>query len=133
MTSKIHKTAIINSSAEIGENVIIGPYSIIHENVKIGDFTKIDSHCVIHPNTEIGNNNSIHDHVIIGANPQDLKFDTNLNTYVKILDNNTTKYSLYHPPVVSSFLIETNSKKIENSKFNLVYLLIAKIVKLSTN
>ena len=88
MTTKIHKTAIINSSAEIGENVIIGPYSIIHENVKIGDFTKIDSHCVIHPNTEIGNNNSIHDHVIIGANPQDLKFDTNLNTYVKILDNN---------------------------------------------
>ena len=58
MTSKIHKTAIINSSAEIGANVIIGPYSIIHENVKIGDFTKIDSHCVIHPNTEIGNNNS---------------------------------------------------------------------------
>ena len=88
MTSKIHKTAIIDSSAEIGTNVVLGPYSIMHENVKIGDFTKIDSHCVIHPNTEIGNNNSIHDHVIIGANPQDLKFDTNLNTYVKILDNN---------------------------------------------
>ena len=79
MKNKIHSTAIIDEGANIGHNVEIGPYSIVHKNVKIGDDTKIESHCVIHPGSEIGNNNFIHDHVIIGANPQDLKFDINLD------------------------------------------------------
>ena len=88
MKNKIHSTAMIDEGANVGHNVEIGPYSIVHKNVKIGDDTKIESHCVIYPGSEIGNNNFIHDHVIIGANPQDLKFDINLNTHVKILDNN---------------------------------------------
>ena len=88
MSNNIHPTAIVHKSANIGKNVSIGPYTIIHNNVKIGDNTKIRSHCVLYSYSEIGNNNIIYDHAIIGSDPQDLKFDTNIDTYVKVLDNN---------------------------------------------
>ena len=88
MSNKIHKTALIDSKANIGNNVSIGPYSVIGPNVSVGDSTSIESHCVIYSNTEIGENNKIFDHVVIGADPQDLSFDTNISTFVKIHDNN---------------------------------------------
>ena len=40
----IHKTAIIDSKALIGNNVKIGPYSIVGPNVEIGDDTIIHTH-----------------------------------------------------------------------------------------
>jgi acetyltransferase-like isoleucine patch superfamily enzyme len=43
----IHPTAIVNSKAQIGKNVTIGPYTIIHDNVTIGDSTTIESFCEI--------------------------------------------------------------------------------------
>jgi len=88
MNNNIDRTAIIDKSAEIGSNVIIGPYSVIHPNVKIGDNSEIRSHCVIYQDTEIGANNKIYDNVIIGSDPQDLKFNVNKKTFVKILENN---------------------------------------------
>ena len=88
MNSNIHKTAVIDKSAIIGNNVSIGPYTIIHPNVKIGDNTSIESHCVFYSGTDIGANNIIYDHVVIGSEPQDLKFNKSLKTSVKIIDNN---------------------------------------------
>lgn len=38
----IHKTAIIDASAEIGRNVSIGAYSVIGANVSIGGW---DDYC----------------------------------------------------------------------------------------
>ena len=45
--SNIHKTAIIEDGAILGENVTVGAYTIIGKDVKIGDGTVIDSHTVI--------------------------------------------------------------------------------------
>ena len=88
MKNKISKLAVIDKTVTLGNNVTIGPYSIVHPNVIIDDNTSIESHCIIYPDTIIGKNNKIYDHVIIGADPQDLNFDTNIKTSVKILDNN---------------------------------------------
>ena len=35
----IHPTAIVDSKAEIGEGVVIGPYSVIEKDVIIGEGT----------------------------------------------------------------------------------------------
>ena len=43
----IHPTAIIDSSAQLGENVKVGPWSQIGADVKIGDHCEIASHAVI--------------------------------------------------------------------------------------
>ena len=73
MTSKIHKTAIINSSAEIGTNVVIGPYSVIHETnlntyVKILDNNIIREYVSIHRSTEEGKPTKIFCNTMIMAN-----------------------------------------------------------------
>ncbi|MDJ0923764.1 MAG: N-acetyltransferase [Acidimicrobiia bacterium] len=43
----IHPSAIIEEGASIGEDVVVGPFSIIHGNVTLGDGSVVDSHCVL--------------------------------------------------------------------------------------
>ena len=75
MTTQIHPTAIVEKGAQIGNNVIIGPYCIIGKNVSIGDNTTIKTHVVIEGITKIGQNNTIFQFTSIGSIPQDLKFN----------------------------------------------------------
>jgi len=70
----IHKTAIVNSCAELGKAVTVGPFSVIGPQVKIGDNTRIDSHVIIKGSTEIGEQCTIFPFTSIGDIPQDLKF-----------------------------------------------------------
>lgn len=72
--TNIHKTAIIEDGASIGENVTIGAYSYIGRDVKIGANTIIGSHALIEGKTTIGESNQIFSHVALGSIPQDLKF-----------------------------------------------------------
>jgi UDP-N-acetylglucosamine acyltransferase len=71
---KVHPTAIVADTAEIGNDVEIGPFSIIGPNVKIGDGTWIDSHVVIEGRTTLGSGNKIWRFASIGTRPQDLKY-----------------------------------------------------------
>lgn len=84
--SKIHPTAIIDKTAEIGKDVEIGPYTVIGKSVKIGDNTYIGPNCIIEYAT-IGKSNKILGHASIGLSPQDYKY-ANEETYVEIGDNN---------------------------------------------
>ena len=86
----IHPTAIIHPSAQIGTNVVIGPYSVIREHTIIGDNSVIHSHVVILPHTHIGKNCQIHSFSTLGGDPQDLKFNGE-ETYVIIGDNNVLR------------------------------------------
>jgi UDP-N-acetylglucosamine acyltransferase len=70
----IHPTAIIHKSAELAEDVLVGPYSIINENAQIDSGTEIGSHALIDTGTIIGKNCRIHHGAVIGTLPQDLKF-----------------------------------------------------------
>ena len=83
----IHKTALIDSKALIGNNVKIGPYSIVGPNVEIGDDTIIHTHVNITGNTKIGKKNEIYPFCSIGTPPQDLKYKGEKNSLI-IGDNN---------------------------------------------
>ncbi len=83
----IHKTAIIDSKALIGNKVKIGPYSIVGPDVQIGDETIIHSHVNIIGNTKIGKKNEIYPFCSIGTPPQDLKYKGEKNSLI-IGDNN---------------------------------------------
>jgi UDP-3-O-[3-hydroxymyristoyl] glucosamine N-acyltransferase len=52
----IHHTAIIESTARVGEEVYIGPYAYIGENCTIGDGCSIYPHVYIGDNTTVGIN-----------------------------------------------------------------------------
>ncbi len=71
----IHPTAIVDSSAEIGADVVIGAYSVIGPGVVIGDRCKIGPHVVIQGPTRIGEDNDIHCFVSLGGPPQDKKYN----------------------------------------------------------
>lgn len=70
----IHETAIVDTRAELGEGVTVGPYTIIGPQVKIGANTSIDAHVIIKGPTEIGQRCTIFPFSSIGDIPQDLKY-----------------------------------------------------------
>lgn len=83
----IHETAIIDPSANIANNVHIGPYSIIGPYVEIGEGTWIGPHVVIQGPTRIGRDNKIYQFASVGEAPQDLKFKGE-KTWLEIGDRN---------------------------------------------
>lgn len=87
----IHPTAVIDSSARIGENVTIGSYSIIGADVEIGDNTWVGPHVVIQGPSIIGRNNKIYQFNSIGEVPQDKKFSSEDTTWFKMGDNNVIR------------------------------------------
>ena len=87
----IHPSAIIHSSAKIGKNVKVGPYSIIGENVEIGDGTKISSHVVINGPTIMGKDNRIFQFSSIGEDPQDKKYSEEKDSELHIGNRNTIR------------------------------------------
>ncbi|MCJ8320550.1 MAG: acyl-ACP--UDP-N-acetylglucosamine O-acyltransferase [Colwellia sp.] len=88
----IHPQAIVEPSAQIGENVTIGPWSYIGEGVIIGDNCEINSHVVIKGPTRIGKGNRFFQFASIGEECQDLKYDGE-PTELVIGDNNTFRES----------------------------------------
>lgn len=74
MTSKIHPTAIIDPSAELGEGVEIGPYACIGAKVTLGDGVTVGHAATIEGVTVVGDNTRIWPHAMVGADPQDLKY-----------------------------------------------------------
>ncbi|MBN1291170.1 MAG: N-acetyltransferase [Candidatus Latescibacteria bacterium] len=59
----------IHSSAQIGDNVEIGLFTVIEANVIIGVGCNIGHHAVIHAGTMVGNGVRIDDHAVIGKKP----------------------------------------------------------------
>lgn len=98
--NNIHKTAIIEEGAILGDNITIGAFTIIGKDVKIGDGTIIDSHTLIDGKTTIGKNNHIFSYASIGTIPQDLKFNGE-DVELIIGDNNKIReYTLFNPGTI---------------------------------
>ncbi len=72
--SLIHKSAIIDSRAELDSSVSIGPYAVIGAGVRVGAQTSIGAHCVIEGPLSIGRDNRFFPFCSIGAAPQDKKY-----------------------------------------------------------
>jgi UDP-N-acetylglucosamine acyltransferase len=86
--SKIHPTAVIHPTAILGEGVEIGPYSVIEQDVSIGGGSILLGHATIRRYTTLGQNNLVDSYVVLGGLPQDLKFDPDTVSYLRIGDNN---------------------------------------------
>lgn len=98
--SNIHKTAIIEEGAQLGENITIGAFTIIGKDVKIGSGTTIASHTLIEGKTTIGENNQIFSHATIGSIPQDLKFDGEDVELIIGNNNKIREYTLFNPGTI---------------------------------
>jgi UDP-N-acetylglucosamine acyltransferase len=68
----IHPSAVIDSTARIGEGVTVGPHTVIGANVRVGAGTTIGNGVTIFKNVTIGENNRIFPSCSLGGPPQDL-------------------------------------------------------------
>src|SRR5207248_4597997 len=70
----IHRTALIDPTAELGADVSVGPYCVVGPRVTVGDRCALAGHAVIERNTRVGDGVKIGYGTIIGNDPQDLKY-----------------------------------------------------------
>ena len=70
----IHRTALIDPTAELGAEVSVGPYCVIGPKVTVGDRCTIAGHSVIERNTRVADGVKIGYGTVIGNDPQDLKY-----------------------------------------------------------
>jgi len=61
----IHATAIVDATAEIGEECHIGAYVVIGAGVRIGPHSTLLPHVVIYPNVHIGSHFLAHAHSVV--------------------------------------------------------------------
>ena len=70
----IHPSAIIDSKAELADDVEVSPFVVIGSAVRIDSGTWIGPHTVIQGPTDIGRDNRIYQFSSIGEQPQDKKY-----------------------------------------------------------
>lgn len=88
MATLISPLAHVDSQAELGCDVHVGPFCVIGPHVRIGDRCQLDSHVVLTGHTTIGTDNRFFPNSVIGAEPQDYSY-TGSPTRVEIGDGNT--------------------------------------------
>jgi UDP-N-acetylglucosamine acyltransferase len=74
MGAKIHATAVVDSTAELGDGVVVGPYTVIEADVVIGADCEVGPFCRFDSGTTVGARNRFESHCSVGAPPQDLKY-----------------------------------------------------------
>jgi UDP-N-acetylglucosamine acyltransferase len=85
---KIHPTAIVHPGAQLAEDVEIGPYCLVESDVQIGAGTVLRDHVVVRRYTTLGKGNFVDAFVALGGEPQDLKFDPQTVSFLRIGDDN---------------------------------------------
>lgn len=92
----IHKTAVIDKSAELDSTVEIGPYAVIGNDVKMGAGTKVEAHAVVSGPCTIGERNLIGSFATVGGAPQDLSYKGEPTELIIGNDNQIREYASIH-------------------------------------
>lgn len=86
--ARIHPTAIVDPTAQLDDDVEIGPYAVIGSRVRLGAGCRILAHATIDGPATLGRDNVVHPHAVIGGPPQDKKYRGE-PTSLEIGDGNT--------------------------------------------
>ena len=85
---RIHPLACVDPTAELADDVVVGPFSYIDAKVKIGAGTEVLNNVSIHGPITIGEKNRFFPFCSIGAEPQDISFHGE-PSWTEIGDGNT--------------------------------------------
>ncbi len=86
----IHPSAVIDPSAELADDVEVGPFTVIGAGVEVGSGTRIGPHSVLRGPARIGRDNRIFQFASVGEDPQDKKY-AGEPTQLEIGDRNTIR------------------------------------------
>lgn len=95
--SQIHSTALIDSKAQLGKGVEVGPFCCVGPDVVLGDGVKLISHVTIAGRTQIGAETIFYPFASIGHPPQDLKYHGELSQLIIGEKNTIREYVTLQP------------------------------------
>lgn len=72
--AEIHPTAIIDSTAELADDVKVGPYCVIGPHVTLGAGCVLHSHVFLDGPSTFGKGNEFFPFAVVGSKTQDLKY-----------------------------------------------------------
>ncbi|MDQ2889335.1 MAG: acyl-ACP--UDP-N-acetylglucosamine O-acyltransferase [Gemmatimonadota bacterium] len=90
MTARIHPSAIVSKSAELGDGVEIGPFAIVGDECIVGDGCIVAARATLERYVVLGRNVKIGIGSVLGSDPQDLKFKGE-RTSVEIGENTVVR------------------------------------------
>ena len=103
MTANIHATAIVDKTAEIATDAVIGPWVLVGPRCSVGSGTVLNPRVTLEENVKIGRHVSVGVGSVLGGKPQDLKFKGEV-TYVEIGDHTTIReYATINRGTAESF------------------------------
>lgn len=82
MTARVHPTAIVDPSAELGLDVVVEPFAVVGPRVVVGAGTTIGTRATVCGPTRLGAGCSVGIGAVIGTDPQDLKYQGEVSELV---------------------------------------------------
>lgn len=67
---QIHPTAVVDSRAELGQDVVIGPLCIVEAGAVIGDGCRLEARAVVKGRTTLGPRNEVGEGAVLGGRAQ---------------------------------------------------------------
>jgi UDP-N-acetylglucosamine acyltransferase len=67
----VHPTAVVDSGAELGHDVQVGPYTVIGPGVQVGDGCALGPHVVLERNVRLAEGVTVAAGAVLGGPPQD--------------------------------------------------------------
>jgi UDP-N-acetylglucosamine acyltransferase len=74
MPTEISPHAVVDSRAELADDVFIGPFCLVGPHVQIGRGTRLENNVTLQGHVAIGEDNRVYPGAVIGAEPQDLSY-----------------------------------------------------------
>ncbi len=90
MSARIHPTALVDGTAELGADVEIGPFAIVGPRCVVGDASVIAARATLEQNVRLGRRVRVGSGAIVGGDAQDLKYRGE-ETWVEIGDDTTLR------------------------------------------
>ena len=94
--TRVHPTAIVDPRAELGQNVIVGPYAIIGAGVMLGDECELSAHAVVEGPSRIGARNRFFPFSVTGAAAQHKRPQTRVSRLTMGDDNVIREHVTIH-------------------------------------
>lgn len=70
----IHPTAVVDPSAELAPDVVLGPFAVIGPEVQLASGVRVGAHAVVTGPARLGSSTQVFPHAVLGEDPQDKKY-----------------------------------------------------------
>ena len=121
MSATIHPTAIVDKTSELGDGVVIGPWTFVGPNCTVGRGSVLAARAMLEANVRLGANVRVGVGSVLGGLPQDLKFKGE-DTWVEIGDGTTIReYSTINRGTSQSFRTTVGSNSFLMSYVHLAH------------